>query len=68
MKHNTSFLKCFIEFTCTNLDGSQKEGVTFKFASEREGYPESGGVPSEKGGFQPWWKLWVNGVKKLNSI
>ena len=28
-KSNTFFLKCFIQFTCTNLDGSQKEGVTF---------------------------------------
>ena len=24
-----SFLKCFLQFACTNLDGSQKEGVTF---------------------------------------
>ena len=54
-------VKCFLQFACTNLDGSQKEGgggSLFKFASERGGYPERrGGGPSEKGGFQPWRKL-----------
>ena len=32
-----------LQFTCTNLDGSQKEGVTFKFASERGGSQKRGG-------------------------
>ena len=39
----------------------RKRGELFKFASERRGYPERGGVPSEKEGegeFQPWRKLW----------
>ena len=42
-KHNTFILKCFIQFTCTNLDASQKEG----FPPEKEG----------GGGFQHWRKL-----------
>ena len=40
-KHNTFILKCFIQFTCTNLDASQKEGFP----------PEKGG------GFKHWRKL-----------
>ena len=28
-KRNTFVLKCFLQFACINLDGSQKEGVTF---------------------------------------
>ena len=55
MKCNTFILKCFLEFTCTNLDGCQKEGGNFlKFASEREGYPERGeGFPQKRGGSSP---------------
>ena len=30
MKGNTSILKYFLQFACTNLDGSQKEGSTQK--------------------------------------
>ena len=43
MKRNTFILKCFLQFADTNLDGSQKGGKLFKFASERWGYPERGG-------------------------
>ena len=43
---------CFIQFTCTNLDGSQKEGANFLNLVQKEGGTEKrggGGVPSEKG-------------------
>ena len=43
MKGNTFILKYFLQFACTNLDGSQKEGSTQK----------GEGVPSEKGGTNP---------------
>ena len=43
MTSNTFILKCFLEFACTNLDGSQKEGV-IKFASERGGSLRNGCV------------------------
>ena len=29
MKCSTFILKCFLQFTCTNLNDCQKEGVTF---------------------------------------
>ena len=59
MKHNTFILKCFLQFTCTNLDGCQKEGGNFLNLLQKDGVPRIGGgvVPSEKGGFQPWRKL-----------
>ena len=37
MKHNTFILKCFLQFTCANLDGSQKEGCNFLNLLEKEG-------------------------------
>ena len=37
MKHNTFILKCFLQFTCANLDGSQKEGSNFLNLLEKEG-------------------------------
>ena len=53
-KRNTFFLKCFIQFTCTNLDGSQKEGVGMgnflNFLQKERGTQKGRGVPSEKGG------------------
>ena len=64
MKRNTFILKCFLQFTCTNLDGFQKEGEKgrggggrggggfFKFALESGGFQERE-VPSEKGGSNP---------------
>ena len=39
MKRNTFILKCFIQFTCTNLDGCQKEGCT-----QKGGFPQKRGV------------------------
>ena len=50
MKRNTFFLKGFIQFTCTNLDGSQKEGGNFLNLLQKEVDTQKGGVPSEKGG------------------
>ena len=59
MKHNNSILKCFLQFTCINLGGSQKEGSKFLNLFQKEGGPQNkgGGVPSENGGLQPWRKL-----------
>ena len=37
MKHNTFILKCFSQFTCTDLDGSQKEGGDFLNLLQKEG-------------------------------
>ena len=45
MKRNTFILKCFLQFTCTNLDGSQKEGGNFINLLQKGG----GGVLSENG-------------------
>ena len=57
----------FIQFACTNLDGSQKQGGGgFKFASERGGYPKRWGFPQKRGGgggVQPWRKLRCTGIK-----
>ena len=50
-KRNTFILKCFLQFACTNLNGSQKEGGSFLNSLQKEGgTPKAGGVPSEKGG------------------
>ena len=48
-KHNTFILKCFLQFACTNLDGSQKEGVNFLNLHQKEEGNQKGVVPSEKG-------------------
>ena len=57
MKHNTYILKCFLQFACTNLDGSQKEGGNFLNFHQKEGVTQKGEggerVPSEKGGSNP---------------
>ena len=42
-KHNTFILKCFSQFTCTNMDGSRKEGGNFLNLLQKDGYPERGG-------------------------
>ena len=42
-----------MQFACTNLEGYQKEGVIFKFASERRKYPERGRVPQKRVGSNP---------------
>ena len=49
MKRNTFILKCFLQFTCTNLDGSQKERDNFLSFLQKEGGTQKRGVPSEKG-------------------
>ena len=71
MKRNIIIFKCFIQFTCTNLDGSKKEGPNFYRLLQKEEVTQMGGrgaVPSEKGrgegGSQPWRKLW-NPVKYI---
>ena len=48
---------CFTQFMCTDLDGCQKEEGNFLNLLQKEGDTQKGGVPSEKGGFQPWRKL-----------
>ena len=53
MKRNTLILKCFLQFTCTNLDGCKKKWGNFLNLLQKEG------VPSEKGGCQRWRKLWL---------
>ena len=42
-KRNTFYLRCFLQFTCTNLDGSQKEGGNFLNLLKKEGVPRKGG-------------------------
>ena len=43
-------LNCFLQFTCTNLDGSQKEAGNFLNLFQKEGGTQKGRVPSENGG------------------
>ena len=53
MKRNTFILNCFIQFTCTNLDGSRKEGGNFLNLFQKGGGTHKEGrgwVPSEKEG------------------
>ena len=59
-KCNTFILKCFILFTCTNLDGGQKEGGNFLNLLQKDGVSRKGegGIPSEKEG--GWRKLGGN--------
>ena len=51
-KRNTFILKCFIQFTCTNLDGSQKMGGNFFYLLQKE-VPRKGGFPQRRGGSNP---------------
>ena len=46
-------MKRNIQFTCTNLDGSQKEGVIFLICFRKRGYPERGGSLRKVGGSNP---------------
>ena len=41
-KRNTFILKCFLQFTCTNLDGCQKEGGNFLNLLQEEGVAKKG--------------------------
>ena len=57
-------LKCFLQFTCINLDGSQKTGGNFLNLFQKEGGTQKGGGSSKKRGggegqVQPWRKLCV---------
>ena len=46
-KRNNFILKCSIQFTCTHLDGSQKEGGNFFNLFQKEGGSlRKGGVPT----------------------
>ena len=54
MKRNTFILKCFLQFTCTNLDGCQKEWDNFLNLLQKEGCNQ------KRGGFQPWRKLCIH--------
>ena len=51
MKRNTFFLKYFIQFTYTDLVGSQKEGGDFLICFRKRGHPEKGGEGGGGGGF-----------------
>ena len=46
----TFILKCFLQFTCTNLDRCQKERGKFLNFLQKEGGTQKGGVPSKKKG------------------
>ena len=50
-KRNTFIFKYFIQFTCTNLDGCQKEWGNFFNFLQKKGGTQKGGIPSEKEGF-----------------
>ena len=41
---NTDLSLCLLQFTCTNLDGSQKEGVNFLNLLQKEGGSNPGGT------------------------
>ena len=51
-KRNTFYLRCFLQFTFTNLDGSQKEGVNFLNLLKKEGVPRKKGSFRKGGGIQ----------------
>ena len=48
-KCNTFILRCFLQFTCTNLDGSQKEGGNFLNLLQKERGTQKGGLPQKRG-------------------
>ena len=43
MKRNTFTLNCFVKFTCTNLDGCQKDGGNFLNLLQKDGGSNPGG-------------------------
>ena len=45
-KRNTFILKCFIQFTCTNFDGCQKEGVIIFICFRKREFPQKREVPT----------------------
>ena len=45
---------CFLQFPCTNLDGSQKEGNNFLNLLQKEGGTQKGGgFPQKRWGSKP---------------
>ena len=63
--HNTFVLKCFLQFACSNLDGSQKVGGNFLNLLQEVGYPERGGGVSNPGGNHVSYFRPVNIAKSL---
>ena len=49
MKRNTFILKCFLQLTCSSLDGSQKEGDNFLNLFQKEEGSQKGGFPQKRG-------------------
>ena len=49
MKRNSFILKCFSQFTCTDLDGSQKERGDVLNLLQKEGVTRTGGGSLRKG-------------------
>ena len=48
-KRNNFILKCFIQFTCTNLGACQNEGDNFFNLLQKEEVPRKGGFPQKRG-------------------
>ena len=62
-KRNTFILKCFLQFTSTNSDGSQKDGVKFLNLLQKK-VPRKGGFPQKRGDSNPrgnyyYYKFWI---------
>ena len=51
-KRTTFTLECFLQFACTNLDGSQKEGGNFLNLLQKEGVRRKRGSFRKEGRFQ----------------
>ena len=49
-KCNSFILKCFIQFACTNLDGSQKKGINFLNLLQKEDGTQKEGASLRKDG------------------
>ena len=50
-KRNTFILKCFIKFTCTNLDGCQREWGNFLNLVQKERGTQKGGGSNPGGNY-----------------
>ena len=62
--------KYFIQFACTNLDGSQKEGSNFFYLLWKEGLPrKGGGFLQKRGGSSPGGNYeWVEYCERLDRL
>ena len=56
-KRNTFTLECFLQFACTNLDGSQEEGGNFLNLLQKEGVRRKRGFLQKRGEVPIWRKL-----------